>query len=108
MRLIRPVWLTHSGEKKDFEVYSCHVSPDGSRLVTAAGGMLDLARRFPFTDLGPYRWIRSGVVNRCYIQCGGTRLLQAQAIGLHELSYWNNTHSQVLWEWTVSCFWGRR
>ncbi|KAI9814377.1 MAG: HIR complex subunit [Pycnora praestabilis] len=25
------------GEKKDFEVYSCHVSPDGSRLVTAAG-----------------------------------------------------------------------
>ncbi|KAL8699870.1 MAG: hypothetical protein Q9224_001224 [Gallowayella concinna] len=37
MRYIRPVWLTHSGEKKDFEVYSCHVSPDGSRLVTAAG-----------------------------------------------------------------------
>ena len=31
---------THSetGERKDFEVYSCHVSPDGSRLVTAAGG----------------------------------------------------------------------
>ncbi|KAL8680975.1 MAG: hypothetical protein Q9186_002875 [Xanthomendoza sp. 1 TL-2023] len=26
-----------NGEKKDFEVYSCHVSPDGSRLVTAAG-----------------------------------------------------------------------
>ena len=26
------------GEKKDFEVYSCHVSPDGNRLVTAAGG----------------------------------------------------------------------
>ncbi len=38
MRYIRPVWLTHSGEKKDFEVYSCHVSPDGTRLVTAAGG----------------------------------------------------------------------
>ncbi|KAL8689822.1 MAG: hypothetical protein Q9218_004595 [Villophora microphyllina] len=37
MRFIRPVWLTHSGEKKDFEVYSCHISPDGSRLVTAAG-----------------------------------------------------------------------
>ncbi|KAL9100251.1 MAG: hypothetical protein Q9163_004358 [Psora crenata] len=37
MRIIRPVWLTHSGEKKDFEVYSCHVSTDGSRLVTAAG-----------------------------------------------------------------------
>lgn len=29
------------GEKKDFEVYSCDVSPDGSRLVTAAGGELD-------------------------------------------------------------------
>ena len=38
MKYIRPVWLTHSGEKKDFEVYSCHVSPDGKRLVTAAGG----------------------------------------------------------------------
>ncbi|KAL6717827.1 HIR complex subunit [Lecanora helva] len=37
MHYIRPVWLTHSGEKKDFEVYSCHVSPDGARLVTAAG-----------------------------------------------------------------------
>ncbi|KAK2755890.1 HIR complex subunit [Arachnomyces sp. PD_36] len=24
-------------ERKDFEVYSCHVSPDGKRLVTAAG-----------------------------------------------------------------------
>lgn len=32
--------LTHlPGEKKDFEIYSCHVSPDGIRLVTAAGGM---------------------------------------------------------------------
>lgn len=29
-----------TGEKKDFEVYSCHVSPDGERLVTAAGGTL--------------------------------------------------------------------
>ena len=38
MRFHRPAWLTHSGEKKDFEVYSCHVSPDGTRLVTAAGG----------------------------------------------------------------------
>lgn len=27
-----------TGERKDFEVYSCDVSPDGSRLVTAAGG----------------------------------------------------------------------
>ena len=38
MHYIRPLWLTHSGEKKDFEVYSCHISPDGLRLVTAAGG----------------------------------------------------------------------
>ncbi|PNS19930.1 hypothetical protein CAC42_7897 [Sphaceloma murrayae] len=37
MRFIKPLWLTHGGDKKDFEVYSCHVSPDGSRLVTAAG-----------------------------------------------------------------------
>ncbi|OAL25420.1 hypothetical protein AYO20_10454 [Fonsecaea nubica] len=37
MHIIKPIWLTHGGEKKDFEVYSCHVSPDGKRLVTAAG-----------------------------------------------------------------------
>ena len=46
MRYIRPVWLTHSGEKKDFEVYSCHVSPDGTRLVTAAGGDKTLYKLF--------------------------------------------------------------
>ena len=28
----------HAGEQKDFEVYSCHISPDGSRLATAGGG----------------------------------------------------------------------
>lgn len=32
--------LSSLGERKDFEVYSCDVSPDGSRLVTAAGGEL--------------------------------------------------------------------
>ncbi|PSR97439.1 putative for the periodic repression of protein [Coniella lustricola] len=37
MKLIKPSWLSHSGEQKDFEVYSCHVSPDGSRLATAGG-----------------------------------------------------------------------
>lgn len=37
MRYTKPLWLTHGGEKKDHEVYSCHVSPDGTRLVTAAG-----------------------------------------------------------------------
>jgi hypothetical protein len=34
-RALAPRYL---GEQKDFEVYSCHVSPDGSRLATAAGG----------------------------------------------------------------------
>jgi len=28
-----------TGELRDHEVYSCHVSPDGQRLVTAAGGL---------------------------------------------------------------------
>ncbi|KAI0395483.1 protein hir-1 [Xylariaceae sp. FL0594] len=37
MRLIKPSWLSHKGEQKDFEVYSCHVSPDGKRLATAGG-----------------------------------------------------------------------
>ncbi|KAF1837267.1 Hira-domain-containing protein [Decorospora gaudefroyi] len=37
MHLIKPQWLSHAGEHKDFEVYSCHVSPDGARLATAAG-----------------------------------------------------------------------
>lgn len=37
MRFHKPLWLSHAGEKKDHEVYSCHVSPDGSRLATAAG-----------------------------------------------------------------------
>ncbi|KAG9255554.1 TUP1-like enhancer of split-domain-containing protein [Emericellopsis atlantica] len=37
MRLIKPAWLSHSGEQKDFEVYSLDVSPDGTRLATAGG-----------------------------------------------------------------------
>lgn len=37
MRFTKPSWLVHTGEKKDHEVYSCHVSPDGQRLATAAG-----------------------------------------------------------------------
>ncbi|KAG6136766.1 HIR complex subunit [Claviceps purpurea] len=37
MHVIKPSWLSHSGEQKDFEVYSCHVSPDGKRLATAGG-----------------------------------------------------------------------
>ncbi|KAK3203923.1 hypothetical protein GRF29_106g1043824 [Pseudopithomyces chartarum] len=37
MHLVKPLWLNHPGDLKEFEVYSCHVSPDGSRLATAAG-----------------------------------------------------------------------
>ncbi|KAH8888554.1 protein hir-1 [Thozetella sp. PMI_491] len=37
MQIIKPSWLSHSGEHKDFEVYSCHVSADGKRLATAGG-----------------------------------------------------------------------
>ncbi|RAL62469.1 hypothetical protein DID88_005035 [Monilinia fructigena] len=37
MKFIKPAWLSHSGEQKDHEVYSLHVSPDGKRLATAAG-----------------------------------------------------------------------
>ncbi|KAI1821327.1 protein hir-1 [Xylaria intraflava] len=37
MRIFKPSWLSHKGEQKDFEVYSCHVSPDGKRLATAGG-----------------------------------------------------------------------
>lgn len=37
MRFNKPLWLSHQGEKKDHEVYSCHVSPDNTRLATAGG-----------------------------------------------------------------------
>lgn len=37
MRLVKPTWLSHGGEKRNFEIYSCHVSPDSKRLATAAG-----------------------------------------------------------------------
>ncbi|KAF2401426.1 Hira-domain-containing protein [Trichodelitschia bisporula] len=37
MHVVKPLWLSHGGELRDHEVYSCHVSPDGTRLVTAAG-----------------------------------------------------------------------
>lgn len=33
-----------AGEQKDFEVYSCDVSPDGTRLATAAGGSFTHSR----------------------------------------------------------------
>jgi hypothetical protein len=66
MRYIRPVWLTHGGEKKDFEVYSCHVSPDGTRLVTAAGGegtMLEQGERRAGLLLTHCRWLCTRLVD---------------------------------------------
>lgn len=42
--------IISEGEQKDFEVYSCHISPDGKRLATAGGGaflaMLDHYKLF--------------------------------------------------------------
>ncbi|KAF3182049.1 hypothetical protein TWF225_006544 [Orbilia oligospora] len=35
MLIIKPNWLAHAKGKRRFEVYSCHVSPDGKRLATA-------------------------------------------------------------------------
>lgn len=43
-----PFLSCYTGERKDFEVYSCDVSPDGSRLVTAAGGQFRIIQ-IPFT-----------------------------------------------------------
>ncbi|KAK9368842.1 TUP1-like enhancer of split-domain-containing protein [Lipomyces kononenkoae] len=37
MYYLKPSWLTHSEGQKHFEVYSIHVSPDGTRL--ASGGL---------------------------------------------------------------------
>ena len=51
------------GEKKDVEVYSCDVSPDGSRLVTGGGGELlkllaHLAQSLEAMLMSPARWTR--------------------------------------------------
>ncbi|KAK9476234.1 TUP1-like enhancer of split-domain-containing protein [Lipomyces japonicus] len=37
MYYIKPSWLTHAEGSKDFEIYSIHVHPDGTRLAT--GGL---------------------------------------------------------------------
>ena len=37
MRFTKPAWLNHADEKRDHEVYSCHVSPDSTRLATGGG-----------------------------------------------------------------------
>lgn len=43
------------GEQKDFEVYSCDVSPDGSRLATAAGGSFTHPRASPTRCAASYK-----------------------------------------------------
>jgi hypothetical protein len=90
MHILKPSWLRHSGkrniyylgciivlgsfrslliriaragEQKDFEVYSCHVSPDGSRLATAGGGMsmrLNVYNNRQLTPLGQMATSESG------------------------------------------------
>ena len=63
-----------TGERKDFEVYSCDISPDGSRLVTAAGGEFCSALPTPGKMKGKdtdtcyvtARWICPDMVHRGY------------------------------------------
>lgn len=54
-----------AGEHKDFEVYSCHISPDGKRLATAGGGASIRPKTCskPPGLLNRSRWPRSGVVD---------------------------------------------
>lgn len=48
-----------TGENKDFEVYSCHVSADGKRLVTAAGGTRSRVSQLVSKEAEePRRWLR--------------------------------------------------
>ena len=107
MRFTKPVWLTHSGDKKDFEVYSCHVSPDSSRLVTAAGGssMFHAVTRILIHSC---RWPCADLVDRSDIQRGGPQLHQAEAACFDELPFRHNTYRTVLAQWQVLGFRGRR
>lgn len=50
-KLVLILFLAWIGERKDFEVYACDISPDGSRLVTAAGG-----EKFPDESMGQAVW----------------------------------------------------
>lgn len=69
------------GERKDFEVYSCDVSPDGKRLVTAAGGeschyhciilVLQVANSWTLD-----RWLRSHLVYGSHLQYWESRICQ--------------------------------
>lgn len=83
-------WPDATGEQKDFEVYSCHVSPDGSRLATAGGGM-----RAPNpSSLSPpsvrdrfltlRRWPCTGLVHRVDLPVRRPLLLQTAPALPHE------------------------
>lgn len=102
MHIIRPLWLTHGGEKKDFEAYSCHVSPDGSRLVTAAGGA-SFTWCLLCAWLTSCRWLRSDLVNRSDLQCRRSGVLQTQAVGVHEPSFRHDSYRAVFAKWEIPC-----
>jgi WD40 repeat protein len=50
-------WHLWIGERKEFEVYSCDVSPDGKRLVTAAGGQWSSVQISSSDTLTTTNWI---------------------------------------------------
>ena len=108
MHFIRPEWLKHTGEKKDHEVYSCHVSPDGARLVTAAGGRSQLLLTDPYKKLPPLiihiRLSCPSLVYRCDLQCWRSGAWRTQTVGVDELSYRHNPCCKILFQWKVSGF----
>ena len=105
-----------TGEKKDFEVYSCHASPDGSRLVTAAGGT---KHRAPFSHvrkaqsgtcllIGVKRWPCPNMVYGCHLQCRRREVLEAEAARFHELSLRDDTHGSFFADGSLCGFWRGR
>lgn len=129
MQLIKPSWLSHSGEdpqlantrpiprilifwldatgeQKDFEVYSCHVSPDGSRLATAGGGMRapSFFLYLPLRDtiLTLHRWPCPSVVHRVDIPVRRSLLLEAAPTLPYEPPPWHNSLRPLLSQRSLS------